>query len=106
MNFGNPKNYGDWTQYAGFDSSKPMMGIVPSFGQEMVKQPVAPTIAQIGQRVQDVGTQLGQGNFANAAKTFINGAAVPGVSVAPNVTSATPASKDVNGDGMISDWEE
>jgi hypothetical protein len=107
-NFGSPKNYGDWAQYAGFDSSKPMMGIAPPLTNQAVQpQPVAPTIVQVGQRMQDVGTQFSQGNFMNAAKTFINGAAVPGakpaVTIAP-IPQNQP--KDLDGDGMISDFEE
>lgn len=106
-NFGSPANFGDWTTYAGFDSTKPMMGIVPPLGKsQFEKQPIPPTFAQVGQRMQDVGTQLSQGNFANALKTFASGAVPP---VTP-VTSTAPIQnnqpKDLNGDGMISDFEE
>ena len=102
LNFGSAPSFGDWTRYAGFDSSKPMMGIVPPVGEEMTKQPVAPTLSQIGQRVQDVGSQFAQGNFVNAAKTFVGG--VPPVAPAKITPNNQP--QDLNGDGMISDFEE
>jgi hypothetical protein len=82
--FGKPSNYGDWTQYAGFDPSKPMMGAVmpPSFGG------AAPTFGQMKQKAQS-----------------IVGSVVPVAAVtSPQVT--VPAVKDLDGDGMISDWEE
>ena len=102
MNFNAAPNYGDWTRYAGFDSTKPMMGIVPPIGQEATKQPIAPTIAQIGQRVQDVGAQLSQGNFLNAGKTLAGG--VPPIAPLKPLQNHQP--QDLNGDGMISDFEE
>lgn len=103
-NFGTPANFADWTQYAGFDATKPMMGIAPPAAQrEATKQPVAPTIAQIGQRAQDVGTQLSQGNFSDAFKTFVSGAAVPGAKPA---TIQQNQPRDLDGDGMISDFED
>lgn len=81
--FGKPTNYGDWTQYAGFDPSKPMMGAVmpPSFGG-------VPTFGQVKQKMQSVV-----------------GSVAPVAAVAsPQVT--VPAVQDLDGDGMISDWEE
>ena len=105
MSFGATPNFGDWSRYAGFDSSKPMMGIVPPIGQEATKQPVAPTFAQIGQRFQDVGNQLGQGNFMSAAKTFVGGVP-PVVPVAQAKPIQNNQPQDLNGDGMISDFED
>lgn len=102
LSFGSAPSFGDWTRYAGFDSSKPMMGIVPPIGQEATKQPIAPTFAQIGQRVQDVGSQLSQGNFQSAAKTFVSG--IPAVAPLKPVQNNQP--QDLNGDGMIFDFED
>lgn len=102
INFGDPKGFTDWTKYAGFDSNKPMMGIAPPSSAGVA--PVSPTMAQVGQRVSDVGTQLGQGNFMGAVKTFQGGPAVaPGL---PAVSLNKPMPVDKDGDGMISDWEE
>lgn len=82
--FGKPINYGDWSQYAGLNPEKPMMGAVmpPSFGA------VAPTFGQIKEKAQSI--------FGSAPPVAAN--------VVPQIT--TPAVKDLNGDGMISDWEE
>lgn len=103
-NFGTPANFADWTQYAGFDANKPMMGIAPPMTQQApAQQPVAPTVAQFGERMQNVGSQLSQGNYSNAFKTFVSGAAVPGVKPA-TVQQNQP--KDLDGDGMISDFED
>ena len=105
-NFGSQSNFGDWTRYAGLDPTKPMMGIAPVFGEsDFSKKPVIPTIAQVGQRIQSAGSELAQGNFSNAAKTFATGGIAPIVSAAPSQNVATQQ-KDLNGDGMISDWEE
>lgn len=97
LNFGQPANFADWSQYAGFDPNKPIIGIAPPSS----KGAVMPTMSQVGQRVSDIGTQLGQGNILNAVKTFQGGAA-PVAAVA----KTTPAPIDKDGDGMISDWEE
>ncbi len=103
INFGDPKGFADWTKYAGFDSNKPMMGVAPPSTGGMA--PVSPTMAQVGQRVSDIGTQLGQGNLMGAVKTFQGGpAVVPGVPAVASVNKPMPVDKD--GDGMISDWEE
>ena len=97
LNFGNPVGFTDWTKYAGFDPNNSFIGIAPP----TTKAPVAPTLSQVGQRVSDIGSQLGQGNILNAVKTFQGGAA-PVATVAK--TNPMPVDKD--GDGMISDWEE
>jgi hypothetical protein len=99
INFGDPKGFTDWTKYAGFDANRPMMGIAPPSSGGMA--PISPTIAQVGQRVSDVGTQLGQGNFMGAVKTFqgVPAAVVP-------VAANKPMPVDKDGDGMISEWEE
>lgn len=98
LNIGSPLNFADWTRYAGFDPNKPLISGIAPPGQE--KAPVAPTIKQFTDRLGDVGTQLAQGNFQNAAKTFTTGAAVM-----PAVSNPMQ-SKDKDGDGMISEWEE
>jgi len=105
INFGNPKSFVDWTKYAGFDPNKPMIGVAPPATGGMA--PIAPTMAQVGQRITDVGAQLGQGNFMNAVKTFQSGAA-PAAPAAPGAPAAAnkPMPVDKDGDGMISDWEE
>ena len=97
LNFGKPVNFADWTQYAGFDPNKSMIGVAPPSS----KGAVMPTMNQVGQRVSDIGTQLGQGNILNAAKIFQGGAAP-----VATVAKTTPAPVDKDGDGMISDWEE
>lgn len=110
VNFGTPRNYGDWTTYAGLDSTKPMMGVVPPMQQTGgVAPPTAPTFGQMADRFSQVANQIGQGNFGNAAKTFMSGGA-PAVKpaagvIVPGVPAATQP-KDLDGDGMISEWEE
>lgn len=102
MNFGDPSQFSDWTRYAGFDPNKPIIGVAPPSTGGMA--PVSPTMAQVGQRVSDIGTQIGQGNFMGALKTAQSGTAVvPGV---PAVAKNTPMPVDKDGDGMISEWEE
>jgi hypothetical protein len=107
INFGDPKGFADWTKYAGFNANKPMIGIAPPATADAA--PVSPTLAQVGERMSNVGTQLGQGNFLNAFKTF-QGGAVPANTVAPSVPAVASVNKpmpvDKDGDGMISDWEE
>lgn len=110
--FGAPINYGDWTRYAGFDSKKPMMGmmepVVPPTTTPGAVQPVAPTISQFAQRVGDVGQQFAQGNFKNAANMFMTGKIAQPPATSPIVAPAAAVTmpQDKNGDGMISDWEE
>lgn len=102
--FGKPINYGDWAQYSGFDTTKPMMGAVmpPSLGGGV--QPVAPSFSQFTERMGNVGQQLSSGNFQNAANMFVTGK-VPQAPAAA-VAAANPMAKDKDGDGMISEWEE
>jgi hypothetical protein len=103
INFGDPKGFADWTKYAGFDANKPMMGIAPP--SQDAKTPVSPTFAQIGQRLSDVGGQLGQGNFMGAMKAYQGAPSTPGLPALP-VPGAPAAPVDKDGDGMISEWEE
>jgi hypothetical protein len=102
LNFGQPTQFADWTKYAGFDPNKPMIGIAPPTTAPAA--PVSPTMAQVGQRISDVGTQLGQGNFTNAIKTFQGGAIPAATATVAPANKPMPVDKD--GDGMISDWEE
>lgn len=112
MNFGNPSTFADWRQYAGFDPNKSMMGgIAPPSGSA---SPVAaPAIQDVAKRFADVGSQLSSGNFMNAANVAMTGkplignaASVAAAVPVANTVSTNPVAKDLNGDGMISEWEE
>lgn len=107
INFGDPKGFADWTRYAGFDPNKPVIGVAPPANAPVA--PVSPTMTQVGQQIAHMGTQLGQGNFMNAAKIFQGGAVPATTAAVVSGTSATtnkPMPRDQDGDGMISDWEE
>lgn len=110
INFGEPKDYADFTKYAGFNKSNSNPGM-PSFGgtgaSATVAGAVAPTMSQIADRFSAVGKELQQGNFMGAAKTFQSGIAPIAPLAQPNAQlGGKPMPVDQNGDGMISDWEE
>jgi hypothetical protein len=75
LNFGNPNSYADWTKYAGFDPNTPITGIGVS--PPSMNQPVAPSMADIGDRATDVWDQLKQGNIGQAVQTYQFGKPVP-----------------------------
>lgn len=110
INFGQPKDYADFTKYAGFSSQNARPGM-PNFAgtgaSSTVAGAVAPTMSQIGDRASAVGKDLQQGNFMSAAKTFQGGVAPVASLVAANpALGGKPMPVDQDGDGMISDWEE
>lgn len=113
INFGEPKDYADFTKYAGFNKTNSNPGM-PSLGgtgaSATVAGAVAPTMSQISDRFSAVGKELQQGNFMNAVKTYQGGIAplAPVASLAqPNAQlGGKPMPVDRDGDGMISDWEE
>lgn len=116
MNFGNPSSFADWRKYSGFDPNKSFIGgVAPPNG---ATSPIAaPSIQDIGKRFSEVGSQLSSGNFMNAANVAMTGKVPAGnpvgnpvgaVATVPVATvgATNSTAKDLNGDGMISEWEE
>lgn len=75
LNYGDPSSYADWTKYAGFDPTTPIVGMGVS--PPSMNQGVAPSMADIGQRATDVFDQLKQGNIGQAVQTYQFGKPVP-----------------------------
>lgn len=89
INIGKPQNFADWTQYAGFDPNKSIIGMAPVDGS---KQAVAPTMQQMSDTFSKIGDQLGSGNFAGAYQTYVGKSPV-----APTTQkSTTPQVQPVN----------
>lgn len=60
--FADPSKFGDWATYAGFDRTTGNVGVAPTN---------APSMEDLQNRFGDTSAQLGEGNFLQAAKTFM-----------------------------------
>lgn len=80
--FADPSKFGDWATYAGFDRRTGDVGVAPVS---------PPSMEDIQNKISDTSSQLGQGNFAQAAKTFL-GIKPP---TSPEVKTTTPPTTTV-----------
>ena len=93
INIGNPQNFADWTQYAGFDPNKAVIGMAPVAGKSPVEPP---SMSQMVKTASNIGNQVSKGNYLGAYKAYTTG-------VAPN-TSAT-VQPTVPDNGMSHEFE-
>jgi hypothetical protein len=92
LNFGNPSNFADWTQYAGFDPNQAMIGLPAK------KTPIKPpSMSDMTKTMSNIGSHLSKGNYSDAYKAYTTG-------VVPS-TSAT-VQQTMPDDGMSHEFED